>query len=240
MAAEPIHAHVRHEFLRRINEGRWQPGSCIPGEVDLAAELQVSVGTVRRALDDLVGARLLERRRRRGTMVTAHTQAGMRDHFFSLVRRSDHDKDFPRHAVRHFATREPDRLTAGVLGPGTVHEIETVGSLHGEVVLYDRIAIPEALAPGLSRAVYEAKPSSAFALYQQLYGVTVSRAIETVEAVAAPVRIAKALGVEAGSPLLEIRRSAVALDGTFVEFRRRWARTGTHVYLNRMGADPEG
>ena len=36
------HQSVQREFLRRIHTGLWSPGSRIPGEVDLAAELKPS------------------------------------------------------------------------------------------------------------------------------------------------------------------------------------------------------
>lgn len=232
----PIHAQVRAELLRRVQAGEWPPGQCIPGEVDLAAELGVSVGTVRRALEDLVQSRLLERRRRRGTVVTQHTQALMRDQYFHVVRREDLHKAFPEHQVLAFRTGPPDRLVAAALGPQPVHQVESLATLHGLPVLLDRIFIPQALAPDLTQALFAGKESSAFALYQQRYQVTVHRALETVEAVQAPAAIARRLQVEPGDPLLEIRRTAFSLGGEPVEFRRRFLHTGRHVYLQEHGA----
>lgn len=60
---------VQAEALRRIRSREWPPGSQIPHEADLAAELGCARATVNRALRDLAEAGLLERRRKAGTRV---------------------------------------------------------------------------------------------------------------------------------------------------------------------------
>lgn len=60
---------IRAEVLRRIRARDWAPGALIPGEEALAAEFGVARATVNRALRDLAGAGLLERRRKAGTRV---------------------------------------------------------------------------------------------------------------------------------------------------------------------------
>ena len=58
----PLYRQVRELLLRRLAEGVWQPGQLLPSEGQLAAELGVSQGTVRKALDALTAERLLVRR----------------------------------------------------------------------------------------------------------------------------------------------------------------------------------
>jgi GntR family histidine utilization transcriptional repressor len=60
---------IRAEVLRRIRAREWRPGDLIPGEEALAGEFGVARATVNRALRDLAGAGLLERRRKAGTRV---------------------------------------------------------------------------------------------------------------------------------------------------------------------------
>jgi GntR family transcriptional regulator, histidine utilization repressor len=60
---------VKAEALRRIRNRDWPPGSQIPHEADLAAELGCSRVTVNRALRELADAGQLERRRKAGTRV---------------------------------------------------------------------------------------------------------------------------------------------------------------------------
>ncbi|MBL4916405.1 UTRA domain-containing protein [Szabonella alba] len=60
---------VQAEALRRIRTREWPPGSRIPDEAVLAAELGCARATVNRALRELAEAGLLERRRKAGTRV---------------------------------------------------------------------------------------------------------------------------------------------------------------------------
>jgi GntR family histidine utilization transcriptional repressor len=60
---------IRAEVLRRIRVRDWPPGDLIPSEEALAAEFGCARATVNRALRDLAGAGVLERRRKSGTRV---------------------------------------------------------------------------------------------------------------------------------------------------------------------------
>ena len=48
---QPLYLQLRDALAERIASGEWKPGDVIPNEVDLARELNVSPGTVRRSLD---------------------------------------------------------------------------------------------------------------------------------------------------------------------------------------------
>ncbi|GAA2358876.1 FadR/GntR family transcriptional regulator [Dactylosporangium salmoneum] len=67
----PLATQVSDEFRHLITSGRWPVGRKIPGEHDLAAELDVSRATVREALRGLSITGLLEPRIGDGTYVRA-------------------------------------------------------------------------------------------------------------------------------------------------------------------------
>jgi len=64
-----LHEQVRALILSRIEAGEWPAGTPIPPEVQLASTFGVSIGTVRKALDQLARDRVLVRERGRGTFV---------------------------------------------------------------------------------------------------------------------------------------------------------------------------
>ena len=66
---EPLYTQVRNLLAKRIAAGIWTPGSMLPNEIELARELGVSPGTVRKALDILERDRLVLRKQGRGTSV---------------------------------------------------------------------------------------------------------------------------------------------------------------------------
>ena len=75
-------------------------------------------------------------------------------------------------------------------------------------------------------------PNELYQLYEETYGVTIHKAIESLRAVIATRTEAKTLGLADGSPLLEIDRIAETLDGTPVEWRLSRCDSRTHRYLN--------
>jgi GntR family histidine utilization transcriptional repressor len=60
---------IQAEALRRIRVRQWQPGERIPDEAVLAQEFGCARATVNRALRELAGSGMLERRRKGGTRV---------------------------------------------------------------------------------------------------------------------------------------------------------------------------
>jgi GntR family transcriptional regulator len=65
----PLYLQVRDAIAQRIMSGEWRPRTAIPSESELAREFNVSVGTMRKALDVAEAERLLTRRQGRGTFV---------------------------------------------------------------------------------------------------------------------------------------------------------------------------
>ena len=54
-AGRPLYEELRARLLDGISRGRWKAGDAIPTEAELAREFTVSIGTVRKAVDALVG-----------------------------------------------------------------------------------------------------------------------------------------------------------------------------------------
>lgn len=67
---QPLYQQIQQVLQQRIADGEWKNSEPLPSEWDLAAQLGVSQGTVRKALMALVSAGLLTRRQGRGTFVT--------------------------------------------------------------------------------------------------------------------------------------------------------------------------
>src|SRR5690349_10497376 len=68
-STRPLYLQVRDLLASRIAAGDWRPGGTLPNEVELARELNVSPGTVRKALDQMEDEHLVFRRQGRGTFV---------------------------------------------------------------------------------------------------------------------------------------------------------------------------
>ena len=64
---QPLYMQLRDVLAQRIASGEWKSGNTVPNEIDLARELGVSQGTVRRSLDLLESEHVVTRRQGRGT-----------------------------------------------------------------------------------------------------------------------------------------------------------------------------
>jgi GntR family transcriptional regulator len=68
-ASTPLYLQIQSYIVTRIRSGELPPGAQVPSEYELAAQMQVSRMTARKALDSLVSSGILYRRRGKGTYV---------------------------------------------------------------------------------------------------------------------------------------------------------------------------
>lgn len=229
----PLYAQVKALLLQRIAEGQWPAGAMLPSEQQLAQQLDVSQGTVRKAMNDLVSMNVLVRQQGKGTFVASHDAQRVLFHFFHITAR-DGTKALPTSTVLGSTRRRASRAEAQALGlPGgsRVLQIERVRALNGRTVIRETVLVPTALFPDLAARDQEL-PNTLYQLYQDKYAVTVHRAEERLRAVAADPRDAELLGVEVGAPLLQIERRALTLGGKPVELRITRCDTRDYHYEN--------
>ena len=65
-----LYNQIRDDIFHQIEIGRYREGEAIPSEIELAGDYHVSRSTIRQALQLLADEGYLERRKRRGTIVT--------------------------------------------------------------------------------------------------------------------------------------------------------------------------
>ncbi|MFO1311081.1 MAG: GntR family transcriptional regulator [Burkholderiales bacterium] len=235
-AGMPLYRAVRRALLHSIEEGKLAPGAALPNETDLAGAFGVAVGTLRRAVDDLVAEHILVRRQGRGTFVATHTRDRFLFQFFH-VERGDGLRENPEVELLSFERTRMDENAAAALSTraGTpAIEFQNRLKLQGAAVVHDRIVLPAALFRGLTEKRLRERPSTIYHLYQSEFGVTVVRAKERLRAVAADRASARALGVSLGTPMLQVRRTAIALGGRPVEYRVSTIETTAHDYVNLL------
>lgn len=227
----PLYRQVQERLVRRIAEGQWTPGALIPSEFQIARELGVSQGTVRKALDAMTADHLLVRRQGVGTFVAAHDEDRVLFQFFKL-RRDDGRRAFPDSDVVSVAERAASaevRSRLALERGERVVVIRRLRSLGGRPAVAETITVPAARFPGLH--MVDPVPNNLYGLYGGRYGVTVARATERLKAVACPEEDAALLGIDAGAPVLLIDRLAADLDGRTVEWRVSLCRTDEFFYL---------
>src|SRR5512139_890325 len=83
----PLYKIVKQKLTDALQDGTWKHGQFLPPEPELAQRFGASVGTLRKAVDELVAENLLVRRQGQGTHVASHTRDTMLTRFFQIVDR---------------------------------------------------------------------------------------------------------------------------------------------------------
>ena len=230
----PLYRVAKRVLLQAIEAGHCPPGSALPNETALAAAFGISIGTLRHAVDELVAEHILARRQGRGTFVATHSTDRFLFQFFH-VERSDGRRDAPQVELLSFERTRLDDDAAAALGVRSGEaalQIENRLMLQGRPVVYDRLTLPAALFKGLSEKRLRERPSTIYHLYQTGFGITVVRAEERVRAVAADRGTARVLGIAPGSPVLQVRRTALTFNDKPVEYRVSTIYSAQHEYVS--------
>lgn len=229
---KPLYQQVYDVLVRRIAEGAWRPAEALPSEQALAAELKVSQGTVRKALDALAAEGLVKRHQGKGTYVAEHTQEHSLFRFFRLSRAGSEGERVTPESIdarckrRKATAAERQKLHLPQGAP--IFQIRRTRLVEGVPAIGERIIVPARLFPELDR--HEALPNTLYSLYQSVYGVNIVVAKEELSAVAATRHDARVLGVDFGAPLLRIDRIAHAIGGQRAEWRISRCDTRHFVY----------
>jgi len=235
-AGMPLYRVVKRSLLRAIEAGECMPGETLPSEAELAAALGVSIGTLRKAVDELVAEHLLVRRQGRGTFVATHSTDRFLFQFFH-VERNDGLREPPEVDLVSFERLRCDEEPAQALGlraGDPVIQFENRLRLQGRAVVYDRITLSSVLFKGLTEKRLADRPGTIYQFYQSDFGITVLRAHERARALAADRSAARVLGVAAGAPVMQVRRSALTFGDRPVEYRVSTIDTTHHDYVNLL------
>jgi Transcriptional regulators len=201
----PLHEIILQELQERILSGEWPPGHALPHEVDLAKSYGCSRMTASKALNTLVQAGLIERRRRAGSRV-AQPRAqsavlaipeiehevrsmGMEYGYVLLnrTRRTSRKSDAPGFAA---SSRLP------------VLELSCLHLAGGRPFCLENRLISLAEAPEAATESFESVAPGPWLLHQ----VPWSNASHKIRAIAADARTALLLRLEEGAPCLVVER----------------------------------
>ena len=227
---QPLYKQVYNVLVGRIAEGSWRPSEVLPSEQALAAELGVSQGTVRKALDALAAEQLVERRQGKGTYVAQHTQERSLFRFFRMAR-SQGERVTPESNTETAKRRKVRPSEAKLLDldrSAMVVEINRTRLIDEVPAIAETIIIPLSLFPDIDKR--GELPNTLYSLYQLEYGVSVATAEEELNADIVTKADARRLKLPEGSAVLKINRVAIAVDGRRVELRKSRCDTRNLVY----------
>ncbi len=236
----PLYEQIKLLITRGLANGEWHPGAAIPSEMELARRYQVSQGTVRKAIDELVMENMLVRRQGKGTFVATLTDDGTNYRFLNLLT-LDGRKEHPSSNFIGFQRGKADAQVAkrlGIRSGSALVVLRRVLDFAGKPVVYDDIRLPAALLKGISSAMIEdhvnAHKGTLYSLYETRYQIRIISAQERIRATVADEISAPLLNVALGSPLLCVERVAFTYDKHPVEWRKSYINTENYYYFDEL------
>ena len=236
LTPNPLYKEVKLRLTRDLAAGVWKPGESIPSEARLAREFDVSIGTIRKAIDELVAERILLRQQGRGTFVATHSEDRTLFFFFHIVGKGE-SRELPVTEMLSFRKAKADGAAAAQLGMArgdVTLRIHNLLKLGGKPVVHDAIVVPSALFPELDEKTFAQRDGTIYGLYQARYGINVIRISERLSAALAPKAVAARLKIDTGAPVLVIKRVAFTYNDTPVEYRVSTVNTAAHEYLSDL------
>lgn len=236
-SAQPLYQQVKEHLVHRVLTGEWLPGHLLPSETRLAAEYELSQGTVRKAIEEMASEGLVTRRAGKGTFVTSHNGDYQPFRFHRLYSDSGEKVASNKVTLLHSRVTTADKRIAVALDltPGAEGaEICRLRQLQDRPALVETIFLPASLCPEAATLLAQRNPGSVYLFLEQQYNLLITRVLEQVRARHPTQEEAEHLEIDQSSPVLEVERTAFSLGGIAVEWRTIVGVTESMHYRNEV------
>lgn len=231
----PMYFRVAETLRSRIESRRYRPGELIPSEKELSREFNVSLITIRKAMELLVKEGLVARKRGLGTWVLSSNHGRLpiklsgnfRDWFDSVSGRLQRLEaevleaglaDCPEQVARILGLQEGE----------PIWRMRRVRKHKGEPISYYINYASSELAGLVSAADFRKR--SFLEVFQEKAGLRLKRLEQRVEATVADMDVSSILGVEFGSPLFFVENVYYTLQDRPVEVTHMYYRGDRYIY----------
>ena len=225
----PRYQQLRDDLVHRIAAGEWSPGDAIHTEAELSQAYGVSTGTLRKAIDLLVGEGVLTRSQGKGTFVRRPRFDSSLFRFFRFKSR-DGAAVLPGARIVARQVEAPDaavRDGLALAARAKVIHLSRWRLIDARPVLAEEIWLPRDGFEALLALPLDGFGDLLYPLYERLCKQVVATARETLVVEQADRGLAKTLGIPAASPVIHVHRTAFNFAGRPLEWRStRGAATG--------------
>ena len=232
---QPLYQHVEDYIREQINGGYLTPGDLIPSEPRLSKELNVSQGTVKKALDNLVWQGLLFRHQGKGTFVSRIDFNNSLFRFFSYADKKGHEIRIRKSTTDRWLVKGPKKICKRLeVKEGTeLLFIERIGYMGKVPTFIENSWWIAELVPDLEKEETHI-PDLFYALIVDHYNIPIVRAEETLTAEGCDKKTAEKLNIKVDSPVVVLNRSTFTVGDKIVEVRTTRGRADQFSYKREI------
>jgi len=213
-AAQPLYAQIADHLTAEIRAGRLKPYAKLPSEYKLVEMFAVSRVTVRLALGRLIEQGLVVTRQGKGAFVAGppvnHELSVLRGFYDSLVAQGHQ----PTTTVLSFARAQSVDLPDAELPDRDIYRYQRLYELEGQP-----IALADAYLPAFGKTVTreDVERLPIYAIVETLLQRPVASAHVRMRASRAAGSVARALGLDEGTPTMVMHRTSLDARGLIAE-----------------------
>ena len=236
----PLYHQVESCIRNDIAKKRYLPDHSIPTEIKLQKKFDVSRETVRKAINNLVFAGLVEKRKGVGTFVThpkiVHRVGYIYGSYEEIVARGMTPATT---FIEKIEIKPPElmRKEMALEKGDSVVKIKRLRLVNEEPVAILSSYLPKELVPDLTKVKF--KNNSLYHTLEKVYHLTLSESNEVIEAGSITGKDAKWLQIKKGSPILVVNRLTFLSDSRIIEKLTALYRSDKFKYQVKLKGRPE-
>ncbi len=232
---QPLYQKVEEHIKNQINTGELTPGDLILSEPRLSKQLDVSIGTVKKALDNLVWQGLLYRHQGKGTFVSRIDFNNSLFRFFSYADEKGHDVRIRKFTTERWLGKGPKKICQllKVENDTELVYLERIGHINHQPTFIENSWWVASMVPDLEKEETHI-PDLFYALIVDHYQIPIIRAEETLTAEACDESTAEKLNVKKDSPIVVLNRSTFTIADKIVEVRTTKGRADQFSYKREI------
>jgi len=225
----PLYHQVEESIRQDIANRIYLSGQSIPTELELQEKFNVSRETIRKAVNNLVLAGLVEKRKGVGTFVTHPKIVHRIGHIYG-----SHEEILARGMIpsttfiekKEITPSEPMRQEMALEKGATVIKVKRLRFVNEEPVAILSSYLPKDLVPDLARVKF--RSNSLYRTLEEIYHLTLSEGDEIIEA-----------GSIRGAPILVVRRLTYLDNSRVIENLTALYRSDKFKYQVKLKGRPE-
>lgn len=227
--ALPLYLQIAEMIIRDINAGRLSDGARLPPERDYAADLKVSVGTLRKALEHLVQKGLIERIHGSGNYIRAKADVESVYAFFRVELLEGGGLPTAELLGVKKCTKPGDLPDFGL--SDEAWRIRRLRRLNGRAAVLEEIWLDASCAAQLrARDLSE----SLYLTYREKLSLWITRAEDRLSIAPVPGWAPEVFGLASGAHSLLATRISYSREGQAVEVSRGYIDTSIATYVARL------